>query len=234
MDWLGPTWAIYQNCVARGARLAVRNWAVPATMFLYVFVLAASDFAARYLGMLGGFLSALAFAFCAGSFLSLVETIVRTSRVTWEDFRDSLGAYVGEVLGVMFTFWVIGMVARLLLLPLPNGEILLLGVELTLLILLNPVPELIYLGHHSLFELLSASYAFVVENWVEWFPINIALLVIYAVLRSQPALGLYVVLIEAAATSLFLYFLMVVRGLLFLELYGTTRRSRTFRYRAGS
>jgi len=234
VDWLGPTWAIYRRCVTRAARLAARNWAVPATIPLYFAVMLASAYGARYLGMVGGFLTALTWAFCAGSFLFLVETIVRTNRVTWTDFRNSLGAYIGEVLGVMFTLWVFELVLSRLVLPAPNGALLVLMAKLLLMVFFNPVPELIYLGHHSLLELLSASYAFIVENWLEWFPLNLILFVLFALLPALPARGLVAQAIEVASTALFLYFFMIVRGFLFLELQGTTRRSRSFRYRAGN
>lgn len=243
MDWLGPTWAIYRQCVSRGARLAVRNWAVLATIPFYAAVLWATLYGGRFLGLLGGFLNALAWAFCAGSFLFLVETIVRTNRVTWTDFRNSLGAYLGEVLGVMFTLWVFELVLSRLVRPLPNGVFLSLGAELLLLVFFNALPELIYLGRHTLLDLLSASYAFIVENWLEWFPLNLLLFFFYGLLRAQngrylfaepTVMDLSVHLLETAAAALFVYFIMIVRGFLFLELYGSTRRSRSFRYRAGS
>jgi hypothetical protein len=233
VDWFGPTWAIYRNSVTRAARLAVRNWAVPATIPLYLVVLAASASASRYLGFAGGFLNALVWAACAGSFLSLVETIVRTNKVTWVDLRNSIGAYLGEVLGVMFFLWIVDMALSRLVLPAPNGFFFYLVAELLLLVFFNPVPELIYLGRHTLPELLAASYAFIAENWLEWFPFNIVLFVVFAVLRAQSGGGLVLLIAEAAVTALFFYFLMIARGFLFLELHGTTRRSRSFRYRAG-
>jgi len=232
VDWLGPTWAIYQRSVQRAARLAVRNWAVPATIPLYVIALAASASASRFLGFAGGFVNALVWAACAGSFLSLVETIVRTNRVTWVDFRNSFSAYIGDVLGVMFILWILEMAMSRLLLPAPNGPFLYLGAEFLLLVFFNAVPELIYLGRHSLFDLLAASYAFIAENWLEWFPFNLVLFVVYGLLRAQRGGGLVMLIVEAAVTALFLYFMMIARGFLFLELHGTTRRSRSFRYRA--
>jgi len=38
---------------------------------------------------------------------------------------------------------------------------------------------------------------------------------------------------KLAAIALLVYYTMVVRGLLFLELHGSTRRSRAFRHRMG-
>ena len=49
-------------------------------------------------------------------------------------------------------------------------------IHLVLLIFLNAVPELIYLGHHGGLNLLSESYRFIGENWIEWFPPNMLLI----------------------------------------------------------
>jgi hypothetical protein len=67
------------------------------------------------------------------------------------------------------------------------------------------------------------------ENWIEWFPANIALLVCLVAVRGLPA-GPYGLVAEVA-TGLVLYFAMIVRGLLFQELAGSTRRGREFRRR---
>ncbi len=120
----------------------------------------------------------------------------------------------------------------------PNGALIYLLIKLGLYILLNPVPELIYQSRTAGLELISASYNFIVENWIEWLIPNILLAVAgyYLLEVSAPLLfGLPAVL------SLFLYsfmiglgltYLMTFRGFLFAELYGTTRRSRIYRYRA--
>jgi hypothetical protein len=38
---------------------------------------------------------------------------------------------------------------------------------------------------------------------------------------------------QVAVIALFVYFAMVMRGLLFIEIYGSTRRGRAFRHRSG-
>jgi len=50
----------------------------------------------------------------------------------------------------------------------PNGPLLYLGVQILLYVIFNAVPELIYQGRVSGLALLSASYQFIVENWIEW------------------------------------------------------------------
>jgi hypothetical protein len=123
-----------------------------------------------------GFLMSLLFAACASSFLYLVEMIVRTNRVTWEDFTRSFGVYLWDVVGVSFALWLFWFVATPFLHQLPQGHVAVLAIQLVLVVLFNAVPELIYLGHSGLVDLLARSYQFIAANWIEWFPPNLLLI----------------------------------------------------------
>src|SRR5207244_3175213 len=111
-----------------------------------------------------------------------------------------------DLLTVGFFMWMLGMIDRYVLAPFPLVSIVF---ELAAFVFLNAVPELIYLGRHSAAELLVESYRFIGENWIEWFPPNV------------------VMVLGVAA-----YFFMIVRGLLFLELSTSSRRAREFQRRA--
>jgi hypothetical protein len=114
----------------------------------------------------------------------------------------------------------------------PQGPGIILGMNLVIVVLFNAVPELIYLGHYSALELLGESYRFIADNWIEWFPATIAMglpVVLLMEVDLPPALAL----VRTLVLALWVYFMMVARGLLFLELHGSTRRARDFRRRAG-
>jgi hypothetical protein len=66
----------------------------------------------------------------------------------------------------------------------PNGPLLYLGVQILLYVIFNPVPELIYQGRVSGLALLSASYQFIVENWLEWLLPNLLVGIAGYMLRS--------------------------------------------------
>jgi hypothetical protein len=104
--------------------------------------------------------------------------------------------------------------------------------------LLNPVPEFIYQTRTTGLELLSASYNFIVENWLEWLLPNVVLTAAgYMLLRIlqgfiwvlPPLVQWFII---AFVAGLFLTYFMTFRGFLFAELHGTTRRSRVYRYNA--
>ncbi len=233
MEWITVTLAMYGKAFARAAELTLKNWAVLVTVFVYSAIMAVAGIFAAMLGLIGGFLISLVWAACVGSFLYLVEMMVRTSRVSFDDFRRSFGAYLWDVIGVAFIFWIFFTFATPVLASLPQGHVILLCANLAIFVLFNAVPELIYLGHFSSLALLQESYNFIVENWIEWFPANVIAAVIIYFVDTLP-LGGSMAWVQTGITALLIYFTMVMRGLLFLELHGTSRRGRAFRHRLGS
>jgi biotin transporter BioY len=231
MDWLTTTLAIYASVTRRAARAAITNWPVFLSFFAYFLVMTASMPIAMLFGPLGGFLLGFVWAACLASFLYLVERLVRYGRVTFDDFPSSFTPYLSDVIGVLFVLWMLRTILSLALMANPQGPIIALVVQLFLFVFLNAVPELIYLGHHSSLDLLTESYRFISENWIEWFPPTLlagAILLPLIALRTAGLANLG----KWALIALFIYFLMVLRGFLFEELHGSTRRSRAFRYRS--
>lgn len=221
---------IYARVTSRAAAVAVANWPVLGTVFAYGAVVAVAAMVAAPLGILGGFVASLAFSACVASFLYLVETMVRQRRVVLEDFPRSFGVYLWDVVGVTFVLWLFWQIVMPTIAASPQGPAIVLSIELVLLVFFNAVPELIYLGHHTPLTLLTESAAFISANWIEWFPPNLLLGAALFLLARAPAGGLLGV-VRIAAIALFVYFAMVLRGFLYLELAGSTRRSRAFRYR---
>jgi hypothetical protein len=127
--------------------------------------------------------------------------------------------------------WMLRTILSLALLTNPQALLISAIVQLFVFVFFNAVPELIYIGHHSALDLLSESYKFISENWIEWFPPTLVAGVILYLLMSVPGEGL-AALGRRALAALFVYFTMVLRGLLFEELEGSTRRSRAFRFRS--
>jgi len=232
VSWLTITLALYRRTLRRAAELTLRNWPVLGSLFVYAAVMSAATVLAAALGIVGGFLLSLVWAACVGSFLSLVEMIVRSGRVTLDDFRRSAGVYLWDVVGVTFVLWIAFQLLTPALATIPQGRMLLLGLMLIVLVFFNAVPELIYLGRCSSLELLGESYAFIGENWIEWFPLTVVLGALVLALDALPLAPLFE-WPKLAAVALLVYYTMVVRGLLFLELHGSTRRSRAFRHRMG-
>jgi hypothetical protein len=225
--WVGDTAALYARVFRRGASLALRNWAVGLVVVVYVALLGIVMAVAAPLGIVGGLLVYLAAVACGSSWLSLVAQVLHTGRVRLADLPAGFGAYVGDLLAVGFLVWGLRLVASLVLAPAPFLYIVFM---LATAVFLNAVPELIYLGRHVPTELLVESYRFIGENWIEWFPANLALAACVLGVMQLPG-GPYGLLGEAAL-GVVLYFAMIVRGLLFQELASSGWRAREFRRRA--
>jgi hypothetical protein len=230
MNWLTATISIYASVTRRAAQTAIVNWPVLLSVFAYVLLMKVALPVALALGVLGGFLLGLVWAACIASFLYLVERLVRHGRVSFEEFPASFAPYFWDVIGVMFVLWMLRTILSLAVMTNPQGALIVAVVQLFLFVFLNAVPELIYLGHHSSMDLLTESYRFISDNWIEWFPPTLLAGTLLLFLMQVP-LGGWADLMRWAVIALFVYFTMVLRGLLFTELSGSTRRSRAFRQR---
>lgn len=233
METLAATVVMYGRTLRRAILLSVSNWPVAFTAFAYAAIMSVTVAVAARIGLLGGFLVTLVWAACVSSFLYLVEMIVRTSRVTWADFQKSFGAHLWDVLGVMFVSWLFWMVVAPALAGLQQGPTIVFCIQLAIFVFFNPLPELIYLGGQPLPGLLAESYRFVLENWVEWFPPTLLLAAGLAAIAAAPWPPI-LSWAEVGVAAFYLYFAAVFRGLLFLELSTSSRRSRAFRYRTGA
>jgi hypothetical protein len=225
--WLTDTIALYGRVFRRGALLAFRNWPVGLAVIIYSALLSAAVMLAAPLGIVGGFLVYLVMVACASSALSLIEHVVRVGRARLADLPAGFGAYFGDLLTIGFLVFGLRLVAGIVLAPLPLLQIVF---QLAVIVFLNAVPELIYLGRHEPAELLAASYRFIGENWIEWFPANILLAAVVVLVTAVPAgpFGL----VSGAAMGVVFLFAMIVRALLFLELTASGRRAREFKRRA--
>jgi hypothetical protein len=125
-------------------------------------------------------------------------------------------------------------------------------INLVLLILLNPIPEIIYQGRSEGLAMLQESFEFLRDSGVEWFlplialalfatfffPVPILMMPLQIGRLTFPTLGgggllsgSLVGLLWAVLSAFVLFALMVFRGLLFRALANSTRRQRVFRSR---
>ncbi|HEY1233132.1 MAG TPA: hypothetical protein VIE89_22555 [Candidatus Binatia bacterium] len=231
---------IYKTCLVRTIQLVRANLGIIFAPIAYGFVISAAAMLVAPLAIIGGMIIWVVRAACASSGLYLIENVVRMSKANLQDFARGFTVYIWDVLTLVFIFWIPMTLLAQVAFTTPNGPLLYLGVKIVLYIIFNAVPELIYQSRVSGLALLSASYQFIVENWIEWLLPNLLVGLVGYLLRNfvyqlvipMPFFLQY--FFVEAALGLFLTFLMIFRGLLFSELHGTTRRSRVYRYKARS
>ncbi|MEE8612914.1 MAG: hypothetical protein V3S85_02145 [Nitrospirales bacterium] len=238
METIKATLWIYRIAVKRSAQLMRENWAVVFAPFAYsVFLSVAGIFLIPF-GLVGGLLLLLASNACMSSGLHLLENILNSRKADFNDFFKGFTVYLWEIVRIAFILWIPMMLVSSVLTPIPNGNIIVMFIQIALYIILNAVPELIYQSRASGIELLVASYYFIIENWPEWFAPNIiitfagwVLMQALNPLASVLAAPLHLFII-ASLIGFFLTYLMIFRGLLFSELNGSNRRARVYRYKA--
>jgi hypothetical protein len=229
---------IYGQAFGRAWDCVRRNWVVSFAPLVYGVGLSLAGLLIGPLGIVGGLLFNLARLACVSSGLYLIENMVRLGKANFDDFLKGFTAYFWELVQISFILWIPMQVLAMVLASTPNGALIYFLIQITLYILLNPVPEFIYQTRSSGIELLSASYNFIVENWIEWFLPNIIMTVAgYFFLNFLSVLtfglpGFLQLFIVVFGFGLCLTYFMVFRGFLFAELHGTTRRSRIYRYNA--
>ena len=93
-----------------------------------------------------------------------------TRPLQWSDIPRSAGQYFWDVISVGFTIGFPLMLLQMALQANPYQSMLIIAIFLLVFLLLNPVPEIIYQRRHgSVIDVLRDSYAFVLDNWIEWF-----------------------------------------------------------------
>ena len=229
---------IYALALRRSWECVLRNWVVSFAPLVYGVGLSLVGSLVAPLGIVGGVLMMLATQACVSSGLYLIENMVRSGKTDFNDFLKGFTAYIWELVQISFILWIPMRVLAMVLMSTPNGGLIYFLVQMALYIILNPVPEFIYQTRSSGLELLSSSYNFIVENWIEWFLPNILITVAgYFFLNFLGVVtfglpGFLQLFIIVFGFGLCLTYFMLFRGFLFVELHGTTRRSRTYRYNA--
>lgn len=242
---------LYARLAGKAIRLALRGWPAAVVLPLYATLLQIAGGLVASLGMLGGFLLAFVVAFLASSYLHLVALAVAGRKIGLGDFRDSFLAYFGDVISVMFATWIIQLVVSVLTRDAGDrGRIIFVLVDLTMVVFLNPIPEMIYLGggRTRSFGLLMEAGRFITAHWPEWLAPSVVMaavllaptgliqhgplamrLLAFQSLFSLEGVAMTVNKIPlwlAPFMLIFINWAMVFRGLLFTELTFRVRRPR--------
>lgn len=238
MSTVQATLWLYATALRRSWESLLKNWVVSFAPWMYATLLTILALVVAPLGIIGGLALGLATQACISSGLYLIKNIIESRRADLKDFVNGFRVYLWELLGIAFILWIPMRVLAMALASTPNGGLIFTLIQLAIYILLNPAPELIYQTRSSGFALISDSYNFIVENWLEWLLPNIVLTIAgFLILNVLSAItaglpSVVQIFIVAVGIGLCLSYFMIFRGFLFAELHGSTRRSRAYRYKA--
>jgi hypothetical protein len=188
-------------------------------------------------GFIGGILMGVVLAAVLSCYFYFLGEVVAKSRVRFDEFGRSIGAYFWSVANVLFVFWIAELVVSMLFRGTPQGPIFGQLLVLAALILLNATPEVIYQrGSYGGLQTVQRSIQFLQANWIEWGIPNLIILAVFIWFPLGPflALGQVGPYLAGLVQGALFHLAMVFRGHLFAALDGTSHRQRMYRWRTGS
>lgn len=226
---------LYAECFAKAlAGIAKNAW----TLLLPIGLLAAffgSLMLVAPFGWLGGIAVGLVVDALGSCYLYFVGEVVANTRVTFGEFRKSVGAYFWSIMNLLFVWWIASWALDMVLEHNAQAEVIRSLWYLAAFVLLNAVPEVLYeKGTFGGLATIQRTMHFIHENWIEWFVPNILVGAGAWFLWTHLPLNPFGIVGFALVGGALLHVLMVFRGHLFELLDGTSHRQRMFRYRSGS
>lgn len=210
----------------------------------------------RPLGMIGGIVIGIFGAACFAGYIAVLAQAVAGNKIRLVDLKTGMRG-VWDVTSVFFVIWIINMVLALLVMASgPQKGMAVMGVaSLAMAIFFNLIPELLCHSRNRGWALLQQSAQFVQENPFAWFAPNLifAAVILWATdtlsftSPGENLLRLAMLGSESGVLSLisgaplwmaplliaFVHYVMVFRGLLYLELSSGSTRMRAFRRQMG-
>ncbi|MBS4537964.1 hypothetical protein GOQ27_05795 [Clostridium sp. D2Q-11] len=227
--------------------LLFKNWKIILMGFVYITINAILGIIINglFIGVLriiGGIILTLAMAAMTSNYLYLLQNIIRIERFTLQDVKDGFTALLRKVYGVLLIGWLASILYSMVLAPILGsiGSIIMMIVPVLVFVLLNPLPESIYLKYNDPWGTIVYAFEFIKENWLEWFVPNIVFLAALYFLSGRIILSLFMIrfssTIDISVYSIFIYvigqvvfsFVMIYRGVLFDSLSTSTRRKRIY------
>jgi hypothetical protein len=251
MNWnalFTTTLRLYQKAALDTVVRVQRNWWIALLPFLYGLILFVAGLIFSPFGMAGGLIMGLVTAICTSSYLYFLAGAVNGSRMYLHELPESWRPYFSPVITILFFFFLIQFTLNVMRAPFEAAML----INLILLVVLNPIPEIIYQGRSDGLDMLQESVEFLRENAIEWF-LPLIVLVLLSFILPIPLLsavlssgtlgastfgsieaflyGSVSGIVLALFSAFILFVIMVFRGLLFATLSTSTRRQRVYRSR---
>lgn len=226
---------LYGACLGNAfAALAKNVWTLLLPMGLAVGFFFLALLVSPLGALAGGLIMSLVKSAAFSVYTFFLSEVVAKARASLSDFKASIGAYFWSWVNLFFVLWIVDLLLSRTVAMNPNGVAILQVVSFMELVVLNAAPEIIYLKRsYGGLETIQRSFAFLQENWIEWFvPNGLVLGGLWLFLRAGGLelfgmLGSIGFLLLAGAAF---HVLMVFRGFVFEALDGSTHRQRMFRY----
>lgn len=223
-----------------------KNWIIIFTGFVYtilniVIYTILGTLLAGPLYILSGIIAAIISAAMVSNYLYLLFNIINYNRVTVQDFKNGFTYFLRKIYVVIFIGYIASRLLSLVTGILGSAIVVLIPLlYLSAMIILNPLPETIYLKHYDSWESILGTVDFMKENWMNWGLPNIIFTFLLYMVTGNTLLNVFNTHLSFSfifnVKALLVYLLgqvifsvmMIYRGHLYKLLSGSTRRKRMF------
>ena len=227
-----------------------RSWSVLAGIFVLILGFIFVSAIARQLGFIGGILLSIYQALAITFYLGWLRDSRQSQRLRFEDLKELDWGIFQSVISILFILWIFDWVLVMLGTGMESGWSSMI-LQLLIVVLLNSIPETLYLTNRDGMDAVQESFSFTTRNWIEWFLPYLVLLspllllggASLPLLLSQANVFFPSVLLISVPSFLFpglsiisipmglvlAHWFMLFRGKLYQELDVGSRRQRMFK-----
>lgn len=193
------------------------------------------------LSVFSGILLAIVSSSLISNYLYLLFNIINYDRLNFQHFKDGFSHFLWKIYGVFFIGFLANFALSFVFRILGSGAIgLSLIISLIIMIILNPLPETLYIKSYTAWDSILYSAKFMQENWINWALPNIIFYLLIYIITGEVLSGLFNtyttfstilnikgIIMYLLGQSIF-SFMMIYRGHLYKILSGSTRRKREY------
>ncbi len=246
MDILKDSINVNKKVLDRTLKSLKKSWMIIFTGIVYMIInlvmytLIATFFRGIF-SILAGIVAAIFSAAMISNYLYLLFNVINYDKIVFQDFKDGFGYFLRKIYSVFFFAWIgsylISMLGGILGLSLGMLNSI---ISLSILVLLNALPETIYLKSYDGLDSIMYSLEFMKDNWYNWLIPNIIMYFILYVITGNIITDLFATSISYNLIfspldfgryligQIIFSFIMIYRGHLYKILSTSNRRKRLF------
>lgn len=246
MDILKDFFLINKQTINKTLSSLKNNWLIVFSGIAYIFLstvvsMIVFSLFRGVLGLIGGIIIAVFSASLISNYLYLLYNVINYNRLKLQDFKDGFTFFLRKVYIIFFYGWIGSMLLSVFYRMLgSNSYILSMIVNISLLILLNPLPETLYLKVRDPMDSIMYSVDFMKENWINWLIPNVVFHGVLFYLTGSIITNLFTThvsvgfgigigsIVKYLTAQILFSFIMIYRGHLFKLLSTSTRRKRMY------
>lgn len=223
-----------------------KNWIIVFAGVVYMIISAVfysivSVLFSGILSILAGIVTAIFSAALISNFFYLLYNVINYDKVTIQDFKDGFTFFLRKMYTVFFLFWVVSYLLQIVTNIIGGSGILItLIINISMIVLLNALPETLYLKVLEPMDSIVYAFEFMKENWLNWLIPNVVLYGLIYILTGYLITDIFSTYISIGYTAgiigivkyivaqILFSFTMIYRGHLYKMLSTSTRRKRMF------